>query len=292
MQEPSAQTDAELMARLAAEHLPTDVARQWLSVLKPAVRLMPARADGQPCVARLGGEPLMPPASLWPTWPEHGPLSYIGELHCDQLEPFSLDIILPATGRLLLFYYDGPYYGSGSIADSAQAIARNGGRALYLPDSVEAQPMPTPDGIATYREMRFAGQQIVSAPPSHHPDLADARGPFGDDREARIAAAFDGLAAAIYEHRAGPIHQIGGYADSIQAAVEDVAADTVLGEHVSYADPRQAAEAARWELLVQIDTDVELDMMWGDSGLLYWMARPQDLAAGDIDQILFITQSN
>jgi uncharacterized protein YwqG len=38
-------------------------------------------------------------------------------------------------------------------------------------------------------------------------------------------------------------------------------------------------EAARWELLLQIDADDSLSMMWGDCGTLYRLARPDDLAA-------------
>ena len=57
-----------------------------------------------------------------------------------------------------------------------------------------------------------------------------------------------------------------------------------------YGDARLDNEARRWELLLQVDTDDELGMMWGDVGVLYWMARPDDLATGDLSKISFTWQ--
>jgi hypothetical protein len=46
-----------------------------------------------------------------------------------------------------------------------------------------------------------------------------------------------------------------------------------------WTDPRLDEEAQRWILLAQIDTDADANMMWGDCGTLYWLIRPEDLAA-------------
>jgi uncharacterized protein YwqG len=39
-----------------------------------------------------------------------------------------------------------------------------------------------------------------------------------------------------------------------------------------------------------VETDDSLSMVWGDCGTLYWLARPDDLAAGDLTQIKFTWQ--
>ena len=49
-------------------------------------------------------------------------------------------------------------------------------------------------------------------------------------------------------------------------------------------------EAARWELLPQVESDDSLDMMWGDCGDLYCLARPEDLAQEDLSKIRFTWQ--
>ena len=51
-----------------------------------------------------------------------------------------------------------------------------------------------------------------------------------------------------------------------------------------------AAEEPAWVLLTQFDSDRTANMMWGDVGRLYWMIRPEDLAARRFDQALFTWQ--
>lgn len=59
---------------------------------------------------------------------------------------------------------------------------------------------------------------------------------------------------------------------------------------MSWEDPRLEEEAGRWVLLAQFDSDEDADMMWGDSGALYWLIRPDDLAAGRFEKALFAWQ--
>jgi uncharacterized protein YwqG len=41
-------------------------------------------------------------------------------------------------------------------------------------------------------------------------------------------------------------------------------------------------------LVFQVDSDN--DIMWGDAGTPYWLARPEDLARGDLTNIRFVMQ--
>jgi uncharacterized protein YwqG len=59
---------------------------------------------------------------------------------------------------------------------------------------------------------------------------------------------------------------------------------------VPWDDQRAVDEARRRELLLQVETDDSLSIVWGDCGTLYWLARPDDLAAGDLTQITFTWQ--
>ncbi|GAA0533157.1 hypothetical protein GCM10010172_12510 [Paractinoplanes ferrugineus] len=49
-------------------------------------------------------------------------------------------------------------------------------------------------------------------------------------------------------------------------------------------------EALLWTSLVQIDSDNDTEMVWGDCGSLYWVRRRDDLAAGRFDAAAFIFQ--
>jgi uncharacterized protein YwqG len=48
--------------------------------------------------------------------------------------------------------------------------------------------------------------------------------------------------------------------------------------------------AREWTLLAQIDTDDDAGFMWGDCGMLYFLIRPDDLAAKDFSQVAFTRQ--
>ena len=82
-----------------------------------------------------------------------------------------------------------------------------------------------------------------------------------------------------------PMHQIGGYpcpvqSDSMEAQCHDIARR--LGPH--------GGDAADWRRLLQLDTDDEAGMMWGDVGTLYFWIREQDARAGDFSKTWMILQ--
>ncbi|WP_254885968.1 DUF1963 domain-containing protein [Streptomyces sp. NA02950] len=43
-------------------------------------------------------------------------------------------------------------------------------------------------------------------------------------------------------------------------------------------------------LLAQFDSDEDTGMMWGDGDVLYWLIRPEDLAAGRFEAAVFTWQ--
>ncbi|XVV02185.1 DUF1963 domain-containing protein [Actinosynnema sp. CA-248983] len=85
-----------------------------------------------------------------------------------------------------------------------------------------------------------------------------------------------------------PAHQVGGHAAPIQNPPETDVAQSRLGRGVAWAEVED--EARRWTPLAQIDSDRATDMCWGDVGTLYWLIRPEDLAARDFTASAFTCQ--
>jgi uncharacterized protein YwqG len=54
----------------------------------------------------------------------------------------------------------------------------------------------------------------------------------------------------------------------------------LVGEPFDWNDPSVASAAADWQLLLQVASDDDADMMWGDVGQLYYLVQnaqqPQD----------------
>ena len=245
------------LARLAHQHLDAETAGRWLALLRPAIRLVPAR-PGDTVVARLGGTPSLGAGTPWPEWPEMGPLSFVAEVDLEALASTGLDagLALPADGRLLAFYFDDPD-GIGAIVYSGDPGSLPGSRLLHVTDAgPTAQPL-----------VELRGVQVLTWPDAEHLVL---------EREGldELPDAFEEALLEILEEELGPDgygHQLGGWAGPVQGPVEYEAAETRLGE--ARYDDAHRAEALRWRPLLQIDSDDDAGTCWGDAGCLYWLAR-------------------
>ncbi|MBL0888722.1 YwqG family protein [Myceligenerans indicum] len=283
-------------AGIASEHLDPRSAAKWLDLLRPAAALDEV-GHREVVVARLGGQPGLRAGTPWPEWGGVGPLSFVGELDLAALSAAGHDpgIPLPGAGRLAFFVLDDPdNYGFADLAHLDSF------RVLHLPD--DGLPVPAPDGTQTYAERELTSRPTLTAPDSFHPVLPatfgidiDADYPAWLDHPANGADLFDAM-ERLRGHL--PRHQVGGWAIAIQGPVELEAAHAEARRRraaerdlVGSRQPDEiemAAETDRWVLLFQVDSDDHV--MWGDAGTLYWLARPEDLARGDLSNIRFVMQ--
>lgn len=264
---------------LARTHLSAELADRWIALSRPAAHLRKAEAD-DPVVGRLGGLPRLPEGVDWPVWEGCGPLAFVAEVDCAALPRERLDIALPADGRLAFFYYGDE--DDDALVDTADPDTWVGARLLHLPpESADAPERPAPAGLTPYPEVPLTVRVGPSAPDFDSLALTAA---FGEDELP------DAFKRAVWNDESGVAHRIGGHAQSVQTAVEIVVAHGALGGEVSWEDPRIEKEAAGWVLLAQLDSDEDADMMWGDGGALYWLIRPDDLAAGRFEKAIFTWQ--
>jgi uncharacterized protein YwqG len=83
-----------------------------------------------------------------------------------------------------------------------------------------------------------------------------------------------------------PVHQMAGYPAPIQG--DDMELDCQKIVHSQWT----VADAANWRLLLQLDSDDDAGMMWGDIGRLYFWIHEKDALAGDFSKIWVILQSH
>ena len=282
--------DRERVTEIARRYLPQGIADRWLQLLRPAAVLRHA-VPGDRVAGVLGGRPRLPGSAEWPSWDGHGPLSFVAAVDCAALAAVPLDIMLPSSGTLLFFYFDGQYDNCETTVGYWDPGTSAGARALYVGPGERTSHRACPEGIKPYGQVGLAVESVVTFPGPEHPDLQAAFKAPDEDLRAFLGHPVNDAAfgEALARRMAGPRHQVGGYADPVQGPVEWEAAMAALG-NPGPDDPRVAAEQARWTLLAQIDTDDRAGMMWGDCGTLYWLSRPEDLAGGQFASASFTWQ--
>ncbi|MCF3107072.1 DUF1963 domain-containing protein [Streptomyces roseoverticillatus] len=275
---------ADELHDLAREFLPADMAERWISLLRPGLRL--AKADeAEPVVGRLGGLPRLPEHREWPVWEGHGPLSFIASFDCAAL-PQILDLDFPADGTLSFFYFDGQVGDGAAVVWPDNPDTWAGACVVYVPAGVPTAERLTPEGLEPYGEVQLAARAETTVPHFWHPVVHEAFGTMDDDHPVWDDEFRETVSAYFY----GPEHRVGGHASPVQDTVECEVAHAVLGADVSWDDPRINEEARNWTLLAQFDSDRGAGMRWGDCGVLYWLIRPEDLAAHRFDRAMLTLQ--
>lgn len=224
------------------------------SSLYTCVMVHPTRADElEVGTSKLGGYPDLPEDFYWPK--QDGEyLQFIGQINLSQLEgAWKQDLLLPDTGYLY-FFYDGEAYG--------EADQQNGWRVLFYEGTADDLTATKVDVSSIYLQ---CGLEF-----SYDIRLGDTY--IEDDQ---LYDQFDALMLEINGNI--PFHQIGGTAWDIQG--------DVLEECQEF-----SGKKGDWQLLFQIDSDDQLNMMWGDVGILYYCIERQALEKKQFENTWLIMQ--
>lgn len=249
-----------------------------LDLIEPSVRLvsepMSERDAAATGTTRLGGEPDLPDAAAWPSFRDM-PHSFIAQINLADVSGLAGTNELPDDG-LLSFFFDGDQRVWGFDPKD-----RGGWSVMFTPPEASLRrrrfPASLPEGG------RFAARAL-------RPRVELTRAPWEsfDVRAlglslAQALAYADALPADDHQ---GTVHRLRGHPDMIQGdmQVECQLASNGLycGDATGSADPRAdtlRADAGSWRLLLQIDSDDDARIMWGDVGRIYYWLRRDDLAA-------------
>lgn len=293
------ETDERLavVTALAHEHLPAAAAEDFLAMVRPALRLVHA-GEGDAVVAQLGGLPTLP-INSWPVWEGHGPLSHVLSFDCAPVATMLPDLGLPTSGRLAFFYFDGAYDDFESTVGTWDPSSRAGFRVMHVHPERSTQAhitdaaTPAPPGLQVFPPVALTAVKTVTWP-SHETPMTEAvwqKAGLAGPRPGVPAPPVEALYQALWElPEAGrDTHQIGGHACPQQGPVElevEQLRRGLAGEPFDWSDPDVHATASHWRLLLQVASDDQATMMWGDVGQLYYLLR----AAEPPEQALFTWQ--
>lgn len=222
--------------------------------------------------SRIGGCPDVPSGFVWPRYSDL-PLSFVAQFNLGDMPRQSLDIPLPQTGSLLFFYDSQQRTWGFDPKDRGSAVV------LYTtqePNSLtRIQPPEDMPDMGWFKCCKVDFDPAVNLPDAwsihYRPELS------GEERD-NLFEYYD------RSQLSGPIHRIGGHADCVQNAMELecqlVTHGLYCGDSTGYEDPRRETlqeGASDWKLLLQIDSDDDAGMMWGDVGRIYFWLRETDL---------------
>ncbi len=242
--------------------------------------------------SRLGGRPNLPDEIKWPM-AKAGPMAFVAQIELADLTRFLDPSGLPATGRLCLFY-DGVGRPWG-FDPQDKAL---GWRIVHVADPSPCSPRAFPVDLASEHRFRAVPLDCRLEWTFSEAPLCELEGYVR--RSGKAGKLQEEEYWEIRGERVdagGPYHRMFGYAEEVQGPMELQAQLVSNGVYCggNRTDPRapQLAPSARdWRLLLQIDSDVDAEMMWGDVGRLYFWMREQDMQAGDFDAAWLILQSH
>lgn len=233
--------------------------------------------------SRIGGLPRLPSGTDWPTR-QGRPMAFLAELDLVELRGAGGADWLPADGALQFFYdnQDMPW--------GFDPVDRDGWLVLHVREDGETRPAPVNLG----RDDRFPEKHLrpVMATSYPHPDRLGPDFTSRDYDFDQVDALLDAGA------KVGEDHRVGGYPSPIQGDDMELEAQLAsngikVGGSEGYAtdDAKQLEPgAADWRLLLQIDSDDDAEMMWGDAGKLYFWVREQDARAADFSKVWLVLQ--
>ena len=222
-----------------------------------------------PARSHFGGTPLLPADFVWPRYHDK-PLHFLARLQLEELQSAGRVDWLPTSGALL-FFYD-----MESQPWGFEPNERGGWRIAYLTGEGEALRANPAESILSHQFMAF--KSLASLPSTERPEI---------EALALTDAEIDRYCALV--EGGEPAHQCAGYpvpvqSDSMELECQLASNGLYCGDSSGYTDPRAAelaVGAAEWRLLLQIDSDDELEIMWGDCGKLYFWVQESAARRGD-----------
>lgn len=265
-----------------------ELLRRARSEAKPCLRLSAAQSRS---TSHLGGLPELPIGAAWPIW-KGAPLSFLAQIDLDAAPEFEWPDWAPREGRLLFFYeaLEQPW---GFDPKDRGCCA-----VIYVAPGVTCIERLPPESVPV--EGRFRRKDLKFNAHVNYPSYERIGGyetKLNDNEFDEVSEELDALEPAE-ESGSGHLHRLFGWPSPVQNDTMELEAQFAsnglyCGTPEAYASLEAKAlepGASDWELLFQLDSDDDADMMWGDAGMLYFWIRRSDAAQRDFSNVWLVLQ--
>lgn len=249
----------------------------------PAVHIVRA---GHGRFSRLGGKPTVPAGFSWPAWNDE-PLAFLAQLDLSEMAAATAAPWMPVKGQLYFFYDKDQTTWGFDPKD------RGSWRVIYCneaPATLFEAEVPAKIEQQIYSSLPVEFRNVVSRPDWQRLDVDTgelSESDFEKLNESRFAPFGNGAKHQLFGY---PIPVQGDHMElECQLASNGVYCGTSEGYQSSRATELSSG-AMDWRLLLQLDSDDDAGMMWGDVGTLYFWIREEDARRDDFSNVWMILQ--
>ncbi len=229
--------------------------------------------------SRIGGSPDLPPGYEWPRNGEFS-MAFIAQINLADVALYDVARLLPRAGMLYFFVDYAHLYNAWPTPPTIHRVLYHDDASAKLHRTV--MPPPLPEWLFYWDHPHFGPYQSCSVTfaeeltladylpyyyESWHSGIREILGPITEPFTEAERRAF----AEVERRLRGPAYTI----------------NRMLG----HPDPIQGFDLSPEDaLLLQIDSEEDAGMMWGDVGRLYWWMGKDELARRDFDNVKFDEQ--
>ncbi len=268
------------------------ISRKLMEEAKESIRVYTYAVDEKEIqlgASKIGGLPDLPKGMQWINT-EGVPLSFIAQINMQDTRDYDYHKLLPGAG-IIYFFYDCDDQPWGF--DPAD---RDGWKVFYYDgDSSElVRSEPSSNEVVVFDACSLEFSREITLPP------VDSGYLYKLGLNSLEGNIYDNLMDDIeelYKERDDRINRMLGHPDALQGDMQlecqIVTNGLYCGKVDAYSSPRRfelEKGAEDWILLFQLDSDENLQMMWGDDGRIYYWIKKQDLLTRNFDNIWLVLQ--
>lgn len=271
------------------EHDFTHATEYIMQNTRQGIRMMKSKKEDYhtACVSRVGGDPDLPESIVWPQTKDGTPMTFLAQLHLEELHEHDEASLLPLSGMLYFFVgIDEPAYNIEHQVLFVQKDQLEGAARRSSPQN-------------TTLEQEFTGYQLQAKSSLEPPNYAYVDYDLIENEEYGYEE-YEDLSFTIRDSQRNDVIQIFGYPEGQHDDAEYEASLMLLtSERYGYSKEEAlkriskelegGEEAALQEIqdtlmLLELDSDDDVGFMWWDAGVIHFFIRKEDLLAGNFDR--------
>ena len=244
--------------------------------------------------SKFGGLPDLPDGMEWFRTAETDiPMSFVGQVNFSEAAVYDLEHKLPESGMLYFFYDcspDGMPWGFNPEDSDGWKVFFYDGDLSTLSRCEAPEDLEEDENGTIFDTARMCFEAVMELP-SPESDLTNNLNlPEDDETQDAYWEWLDEIADEM-------CNKLLGHADPVQSGMELECEYVTHKINCGTPDGYKIAKsrgldrnASRWNLLMQVDSNEDIGMMWGDMGRLYLWITNEDLAARNFENCWLILQ--